>query len=165
MTEENKIEEEVAPLEAPAPEDYKDKYLRQLAEMDNTRKRMQKEKQEMTRYAIDNVMSEILLPIDNLENALKHAQNASEETRNWAMGFQMILAQFKEVLHNNGVAPFQSEGTLFDPYKHEAVETEETEEKPEGTILQEFVKGYQSGDRIIRPARVRVAKKPINLTN
>lgn len=147
---------------APAHEetiDYKDKYLRLLADVENTRKRMQKEKQDMLRFGIENILGEILGPMDNLENALKFADQASGEVRQWAMGFQMILAQFKDVLTQNGVAPFVSEGQRFDAAKHEAVEMEETSEVPEGTILKEFVKGYCRGDHIIRPARVKVAKK------
>src|SRR5579885_2984879 len=93
--------------------DCKDKYLRLLAEMENARKRLQKEKQEMTRFAIENVISEILGPMDNLENALGFTKQMSEETKNWAMGFQMILSQFKDVLNNHGIAPFSSEGTFF----------------------------------------------------
>jgi molecular chaperone GrpE len=123
---------------------------------------MQKEKQESTRYAVDNVMSELLGPLDNLENALGFAEHSSEETRNWAMGFRMILAQFKEIMQNHGIVPFSSEGMRFDPHLHEAVEMEETDKKPEGTVLQEFIRGYKSGERIIRPARVKVAKAPTN---
>lgn len=140
--------------------DYKDKYLRLLAELDNTRKRMQKEKQEMTRFAVENVISEILSPIDSMENALKFTAQLSDEMRNWAQGFQMILEQFKDVLSNHGITPYQSEGMQFDPHLHYAIEIEETTEYPEGTILQEFVKGYKSGDRTVRPARVKVAKAP-----
>jgi molecular chaperone GrpE len=149
MTDHNKLEEEV--------KEYKDKYLRVLAEMDNTRKRLQKEKQEMTRFAVENVVAEILLPIDNLENALKFTENLSDEMKMWAQGFQMILGQFKEVLSNHGVTPFHSQGTLFDPNLHHAIETEETSDQPEGMILQEYVKGYRCGDRTVRPARVKVA--------
>jgi molecular chaperone GrpE len=140
--------------------DYKDKYLRLLAEIDNTRKRMQKEKQEMTRFAIDNALGELLGPIDNMENALKFTEKMSDEVRNWALGFQMILGQFKDALGNHGVVPFDSEGSVFDPNWHHAIETEETDEIPEGTILQEFVKGYKSGERTLRPARVKVAVAP-----
>ncbi len=140
--------------------EYKDKYLRLLAEADNTRKRMQKEKHEMNRFAVENVIAEVLGPIDSLENALKFTGQLSEEMRNWAQGFQMILGQFKEVLSNHGVSSFHSEGMQFDPHMHYAIEIEETEEKPEGTITQEFVKGYKSGERIVRPARVKVAKLP-----
>jgi molecular chaperone GrpE len=139
--------------------DYKDKYLRLLADVENTRKRMLKEKQEMVRFGIENILGEILGPIDNLENALKHAENLTGELKNWALGFQMILTQFKDVLTQNGVNSFVSEGQRFDSAKHEAVEMEETDKVPEGMVLKEFVKGYCRGDHIIRPARVRVAKK------
>jgi molecular chaperone GrpE len=151
------IEQKIQQLEEELKE-YKDKYLRQLADADNVRKRMQKEKQEMTRFAIENVIEEILTPIDNLENALKFTEHMSEDTRNWASGFQMILGQLKDVLSNHGVVSFHSEGGIFDPHLHYAIEIEETDAKPEGTILQEFVKGYKSGERTIRPARVKVAK-------
>lgn len=138
--------------------EYKDKYLRTLADMENTRKRMQKEKQEMTRFAVDNVLTELLPPIDNLENALKFAGNMSDEIRQWAIGFEMILGQFKEVLHNHGVTSFVSEGEFFDPHLHHAIEIEETDAHPEGMILKEFVKGYRHKEHTIRPARVKVAQ-------
>lgn len=166
MTEEEKVEEPeiVEAPEAEQPEaqeeDFQDKYFRLLAEMENTRKRMQKEKHEMTRFAIENVISEILLPIDTLESALGFTDQMSEETKNWAKGFEMILTQFKEILSNHNISAFHSKGQQFDPHKHEAVEMEETLEHPEGTILQEFLKGYKSGDRVLRAARVKVAKAP-----
>ncbi len=151
-----------APLAVPSDEevpDYKDKYLRLLADFENMRKRMQKEKQETMRFSIENILTEIIAPIDGFENALKVANKMSEEVRNWALGFKMILAQFKDILTQNGVYPFESEGEMFDPSKHEAVEMEETAELAEGTIIKEFIKGYRSGNHIIRAARVKVAKK------
>jgi len=148
----NKLEEEL--------KEYKDKYLRVLADMENARKRMQKEKQEMIRFATENVIADILGPLDNLEHALGFAQKMSEEVRNWASGFHMIVTQFKDALQGHGVVPFDSKGMQFDPHKHEAVETEETETHPEGTVVQEFKKGYKSGDRTVRPASVKVAKAP-----
>jgi len=157
MTEE---EEKITPPKSTSEEELKEckeKYLRLLAESENMRKRMQKEKQEMTRFAVENVIGEILTPIDNLENALKFTENLSPELRNWAQGFQMILGQFKEALSNHGITEFSSEGKRFDAHLHFAVETEETDEKPAGTILKEFVKGYRSSERTVRPARVRVA--------
>jgi|GEM_PF-252278 molecular chaperone GrpE len=155
--------EESQTKEAPKPpslEDWKEKYIRTLAEQENMRKRMQKEKQELLRYSYENCMSEFLAPLDNLENALRFTEQATSEVKNWATGFQMILAQFKEVLHNHGVVAFHSEGNTFDPHYHEAVEILETDEHSEGTILKEFTKGYKSASRTIRPARVKVAKKP-----
>lgn len=140
--------------------DWKDKYLRTLAEMENMRKRMQKERQEVTRFGIENAIGEFLPAIDNLENALRFADNASPDVKAWALGFEMILSQLKEVLHNHGIVAFHSEGNHFDPLFHEAVETIETEEYPDGMILHEFSKGYKSSLRTVRPARVKVAKQP-----
>jgi molecular chaperone GrpE len=141
-------------------EDFKDKYFRLLAEMENSRKRLQKEKHEMNRFAIENVIAELLLPIDTFENALSFTDQMSDDTRNWAKGFEMILNQFKEMLENHNVRPFHSMGQKFDPNLHEAVEMEETTEHEDGVILKEFLKGYKSGDRVLRAARVKVAKAP-----
>lgn len=165
MSEEEKIEEIQEPVQEPAKEsqeeeNFEEKYMRLLAEMENTRKRMQKEKHEMTRFAMENVIAEILQPIDTFESALSFTDQMSEDTRNWAKGFEMILGQFKEILGNHNVVAFHSKGEMFDPHRHEAVEIEETDEHPDGTILKELLKGYRSGDRILRAARVKVAKTP-----
>lgn len=161
MTEEEKKPEPIpAEAKAPEPDDWKDKYLRSIAEMENMRKRMQKERHEMARFGIENAISEFLPAIDNFENALRFAEGASGEVKSWAVGFEMILSQFKEVLHNHGIIAYHSTGTPFDPGLHEAVEIVETLDHPNGTILQEFTKGYKSASRTIRPARVKVAKHP-----
>ncbi len=138
--------------------EYKDKYLRLLADAENARKRLQKERQEMTRYAVENLIADFLRPIDNFENALRFAQEMSDEVRNWAFGFQMILAQFKDVLAQNGITAIESLGKPFNPHDHEAVEMVETMDQPPGTIIEESVRGYRMGDRTIRAARVKVAK-------
>lgn len=143
--------------------DYKDKYLRMLAEAENTRKRLQKEKHETIRFAIENTLCEFLPSLDNFENALKFSNSSSEEVKNWAIGFQMILTQFRDIMHNHGIVAFHSEGNLFDPHFHEAMELIETEKHPDGTILEEYAKGYKSQHRTIRPAKVKVAKKPSSL--
>ncbi|MBJ7450036.1 MAG: nucleotide exchange factor GrpE [Parachlamydiales bacterium] len=140
--------------------EFKDKYLRSLAESENARKRMQKEKQDIIRYAIEDVVCDLLQPMDNLENALRFSSQGSDELRNWAQGFSMILTQFKDVLNNHGVQSFDSKGTQFDPHAHEAVETQETHDHAEGMIIEELTRGYRLGDKTIRPARVKVAKTP-----
>lgn len=159
MTEQEPIQEPVKPEDA----EWKDKYLRTLAEMENMRKRMQKERQEMARFGIENTIGEFLPAIDNLENALRFAEGAGGEVKAWALGFEMILSQFKEVLHNHGIVSFHSEGNTFDPILHEAVEMIETEDHPDGIILHEFTKGYKSASRTVRPARVKVAKHPLKM--
>lgn len=138
--------------------EYKDKYLRQLAESENARKRLQKEKGEIARYAVEHLIVDWLRPLDNFENALRFSQEMSDEVKHWAVGFQMILTQFKDILAQNGVAPFESVGKAFNPHDHEAIEMVETEDAPPGTILEEHVRGYKMGDRTLRAARVKVAK-------
>jgi len=141
-------------------ENWKDKYLRALAEQENMRKRVGREKQEMISFGIENAISEFLGAIDNFENALRFGMNTEGPVKNWAIGFEMILSQFKEVLYNHGISSFHSEGNTFDPQLHEAVEIVETTEHPDGVIMHEFTKGYKSATRTIRPARVKVAKHP-----
>lgn len=137
-----------------------DKYLRLLAESENARKRMQKERHELTQFALENLLCEFLIPIDSLEKALSFAKNSSPEVKNWALGFEMIVAQFKQVLSNHQVKEFSAVGKLFDANFHEAVEVLESNDHRPNTIVEEFTKGYQMGDRVIRVARVKVAKAP-----
>lgn len=140
--------------------EQKDKYLRLLAETENVRKRMQKDKLDSTRFAIEKVITEFISPLDNFENALGFVANTSKEMQNWAKGFEMILSQFKDILGSHNIHSFKSEGMQFDPRFHEVIEVEETDKVKEGTIIKEFVKGYSCGDRVLRPARVKIAKKP-----
>ena len=148
--------DEVSKLKAEL-SDFKDKYFRSLAENENTRKRLQKEKVESQTYAIKDVILDFLQPLDHFEQALNASHNASDDVKHWAVGFRMILQQLKQVIQDNGVQPFDSVGELFDPHRHEAIETEESQTFPEGTVLQEFTRGYKMGMRIIRPAKVKVA--------
>lgn len=140
--------------------EYKDKYLRLLAEWENGKKHLQKEKSEISKHAIERTLLDFLAPLDQFENALRFSQSGSTppEVKNWAIGFQMILTQFQEALLQNGAAPFDSKGKSFDPYLHDAVEVIETADHPPGVVLEECVRGYKMGDRIIRPARVKVTK-------
>ncbi len=154
-------EEELEKIQAEAKE-FKDKYLRALAELENSRKRFAREKIESQSFAIQNVVLDLLQPIDHFEQALNHAEHADATVAHWAKGFEMILQQLKQVLEDHGVTSFTSMGAQFDPHFHEAVETEESEEVAEGTIIFEFHKGYKLGNRTIRAARVRVATQPKN---
>jgi len=139
--------------------EWKDKYLRVLAESENARKRLQKEKQDMIQYAQQSLIVDFLNPIDHMENALQFTEQMSDDVKHWAVGFQMILTQFKDILAENGVTPFVSVGKPFDPHRHEAVETVSTEDFPPGIVLEESLRGYAMGDKTIRPARVKVSKE------
>ncbi|HEU64267.1 MAG TPA: nucleotide exchange factor GrpE [Chlamydiae bacterium] len=141
--------------------ELQNKYLLTLAELENTRKRMQKEKTEALSFAIENTISEFLPLIDNFENALNFATDSSEEVKNWALGFQMILSQIKDILHNHGIVAYHSVGNNFDPHYHDAVEIVESNDHEPGSIIEELAKGYKSATRVIRPARVKVTKKPL----
>ncbi len=156
------MELEIARLRE-ASDEYKDKYMRGLADSENLRKRMQKEKQDLMQYAVQNIINDFLTPIDHFENALKFTEQASDDVKHWAVGFQMILNQFKDVLASNGVTPFVSVGQPFDHTRHEAIEMVETTEFSPGVVVEESLRGYKiNGDRILRPARVKVAKAPVS---
>ena len=139
--------------------DLQNKYLRLLAETENTRNRMQKEKQESLTFAIENTITEFLPLIDNFENALNFASNSSEEVKNWAIGFDMILSQIKDILNDHDIVSYNSLGNKFDPHLHEVVEIIESDEHEPGSVIEEFAKGYKSSNRTIRPARVKVTKQ------
>lgn len=145
--------------------EYKDKYLRLLADQENTRKRLIKEKEELTEYAVQNVVLEFLQPIDHLEQALAYTDKMSNEVRHWCEGFKMILSQFKDLLSNHGVDEFHAHGVPFDPHHHEAIEMVEKEDVAPGTVIAEMRKGYKMGKRTIRPARVKVSKHPEKKVN
>lgn len=138
--------------------EYKEKSLRILAESENIRKRLIKEKMDMQAYAKENLACEFLVPIDHFENALKFKEEQAVEVKNWMIGFEMILAQFKDVLSQNDIRSIDAIGAHFDPHFHEAVEMEPTADYPPHTVIHEYTKGYRMGDRVIRPAKVKVAK-------
>jgi len=157
--ENNALQEKIRSLEEEL-QKSKDKYLTCLAETENERRRIQKDNALSAKRVIEKSLLEFLSPIDNFEKALSLAETMSEEVKNWGIGFQMILNQLKEALESNNITSYTSVGKQFDPYLHEAVETEEREDVEEGIILEEFVKGYQCDNRILRPAQVKVAKRP-----
>ncbi|OGN59404.1 MAG: nucleotide exchange factor GrpE [Chlamydiae bacterium RIFCSPHIGHO2_12_FULL_27_8] len=156
------IEEELLKMKEELKE-KDNKNLRLLAEMENLRKRMQKEKSESIAFAIDSTIGEFLSIVDSFENALNFAQNSSDEVKNWAIGFQMILNQLKEVLHNHGIVTYHTLGNRFDPNYHDAIEIIESDDHEDSTIIKELVKGYKSTDRVIRHARVVVCKNKIEV--
>lgn len=161
--EEVKIEEtttEESPEQEPVLEDFKLKYLHLLADSENARKRMHKDRDEIVQYSIRSLLLDFIHPIDHMENALKFTGQASDEVQNWAKGFEMILTQFKDVLVSNGVKTIESIGKPFDPRMHEAIEMLETTDFPPDTVVEENVKGYMIGEKTLRPARVKVSKEP-----
>ena len=139
--------------------EYKDKYLRLYAEFDNARKRMERERLEFVKYANEGLLSEFLNILDDLERSMEAAKARHEDYAAFVKGIEMVMAHIYEMLKRNHVKPLESVGKEFDPHAHEVLMLSETEGAEEGTVLEEFQKGYLLGDRVIRTAKVKVAKK------
>lgn len=130
-----------------------DKFLRTLAEYDNYRKRSVREKEQAYADSKAAVLSEILPVIDNFERA---AGNKAASLEDYQKGIDMIFNQFTEILKKLGVESFGEKGDSFDPNIHSAVMHTEDENEPENTVSDVFSKGYKLGDKILRPAVVKV---------
>lgn len=138
-------------------EEYKDRWLRAMAEVDNFRKRVARERDELIRFGNENVLREMILVVDNLERAFNHAHSNSGSI---IEGIERILDQFKLSLKKFGVEPIQAKGAPFDPHLHEAVMQVESKELQPNTVVEEFEKGYMLNGRLLRPAKVSVSKLP-----
>ena len=138
---------------------HQEQYLRTLADMENLRKRTQREKEELAKFANEGILREILSVIDNLERAVEHAEQA-ENDAGLLEGVQMTLTQFTQVLNRFGVEPVEAVGQPFDPAFHQAMGQLESEEYPANTVVQQVQKGYQLNNRLLRPAFVMLAKAP-----
>lgn len=134
---------------------YKDKYLRTLAEMDNFRKRQERVSNDRTQYAVRELLGKVLEVMDNLDRAM-HYQDTMDRD-GLQQGLRMVQWQLNELLKNEGLSPVPSVGERFDPHIHEAVESVASDEHPEGTVVEEVRKGYRIGNDMLRPARVIVS--------
>ncbi len=132
-----------------------DKYLRTLAEYENYKKRTQKEKDEMYGLGIAQAVSELLPVLDNLDRALE-ALDESEKTK-FSEGVQMVSKQFLEILAKMGVTEIEALEKPFDPEKHNAVMHVDDETVGENIVVEQFMKGYQYKDKVIRYSMVKVA--------
>ena len=132
-----------------------DQYLRLAAEYDNFRKRSQKEKEAIYSECKSSIISELLAVIDNFERCVEFNENTSYE--DYRKGVDMTYKQFTAALTKLGIESFGEEGESFDPNLHNAVMHEENEDLPENTISKVLMKGYKTGDKIIRTAVVAVA--------
>lgn len=135
-----------------------DLYLRERAELENYRKRMQREKEDLARFANENLLREMLPILDNLERAVAHADQ--EQEGGLLEGVQMTLEQFRKTLERFGVVPVVAIGEPFSPDFHEAMGQMESSEHAPNTIVQEMQKGYTLNERLLRPALVMIAKAP-----
>ncbi|MFH2009465.1 MAG: nucleotide exchange factor GrpE [bacterium] len=136
--------------------------LRVAADFDNFKKRCRRDAQEAAFRARNDVLTELLPVIDNLELALAHVAEgeAAADTKSLHDGVNMVLRQFHAVMERFEVKALDALGQPFDPAFHEALQQRETDEYPPGVVMEEFRRGYMMGDRLIRPAMVVVAKAP-----
>ena len=150
-------EEALAKSQAEAQKNW-DLYLRERAELENYRKRMQREKEDLARFANENLLREMLPILDNLERAVAHAEQ--EQEGGLLEGVKMTLEQFSKTLERLGVVPVAAVGEPFSPECHEAMGQLESAEHAPNTVVQEMQKGYTLNNRLLRPALVMIAKAP-----
>ena len=140
-----------------------DKYLRALADLDNNRKHLVREKANWLRYGHEAVVRDLLPILDNLERVIQAAGSQAEAgdsdagMKGFLEGVELTIKQFSEVLGKHGVSAIESDGRQFDPRIHEAVQRLERSDVPPGTIIEEFLKGYMLHDRLLRAANVVVS--------
>ena len=135
-------------------EELTDTLKRLQAEFENYKKRIEKEKTEFVRYAHADIVANMLPILDSFEIALKN----TTDNEKFVEGMKMIYAQIYSALEAEGLRPISATGEKFDPYRHEVLLKEESD-KPEGTILEEFQKGYMLNDKVLRFSKVKVSGK------
>jgi molecular chaperone GrpE len=134
-----------------------DQLLRRQAEFENYRKRVERERSEVYQRARSEVLLELLPIVDNFERALSSLEKGEGEAAALRQGVELIHRQFNDALAKFGLEPVEAVGQTFDPHLHEAVTTEPTDEHEENTVIEEFERGYKIGDKLLRPAKVKVA--------
>jgi molecular chaperone GrpE len=137
---------------------YKEQFLRAVADFDNYRKRIERERRELSEYAATDVLLELLPIIDNFERALQAP--AAGEMEAFKRGVELIHKQMLDLLRKRGVSHIEAQGADFDPNVHQAVIHEPSDAHREGEVMEELQRGYKLGDRLLRPAMVKVAKRP-----
>ena len=128
------------------------RYLRLMADFQNYKRRVEKEKKDLYAYANENIMSDLLTVMDNFERALEH-----DADENFKEGIEMIFKQLQDALEKSGLAEIPALGEDFDPNVHNAVMAEETEDYESGKVSGVMQKGYTLNGKVIRPSMVKVA--------
>ena len=151
-----KLREQLESKMKEANENY-DRYLRQVAETENFRKRASREKDEAIRFANEALVKDLLPVVDNLERAVAHSKDGGNG-KPLVEGVEMVLRGFFDTLAKHGVVPIEAVGRPFDPERHEAMAQIESGTYEPNTVVEEYHKGYLLRDRLLRPALVSVAK-------
>ena len=156
----DKLKQEVAAVKDEAQKNW-DLYLRERADLDNARKRHQRDREEAIRFANDRLLKEMIPVLDNLERAVDHAdQDEGNDNQGLLEVVNMTINQFRKVLEDFGVKPVNALGEPFDPNLHQAMGQVESSDQAPNTVVSEFQKGYLLNDRLLRPSLVMVAKAP-----
>jgi molecular chaperone GrpE len=137
-------------------DDLYDRLLRKTAEFDNFRKRVERDRKDMIDYASADVLGDLLAIVDDFDRAL--AADAPPEAQQFKAGLELIHRQLAELLKKRGVATIDPLGADFDPHVHQAVAYDEVPGAREGEVVGVMAKGYKLGERLLRPALVKVAK-------
>lgn len=138
---------------APVADDFRDRYVRAIADFENFRKRTERDKADFARYATASVLKDMLPVLDNFDRALEHAEEGDE----FHKGVLLIYKQLFDVLQKHGLKPIDESRVPFDPNIHEGVVREEDASLPNHTVSAILQKGYFLHDRLLRPALVKVA--------
>lgn len=136
-----------------------DQVLRTMAEFQNFRRRKEQEADQLRQFATERLVTNLLPVLDNFERTLAALENGAP-LDSLMEGIRAVDRQFRAVLESHNVKRIDSRGQPFDPDVHEAIAAEESHELPENTVVGEVEPGYRIADKVIRPARVRVSKKP-----
>jgi molecular chaperone GrpE len=137
-------------------DEYYDLLLRKTAEFDNYRKRVERERREMVQFATGDVLEALLPVVDDFERALQAETGAVAAAHR--KGVELIYKQLQDLLARRGVTPIDAVGKPFDPRFHQAITYESSPGRAEGEVIEEVRRGYLLGDRLLRPAMVKVAK-------
>lgn len=139
-------------------DEYRDQSLRAMADFQNLRRRTEREMLAANQNATANVVKRYLEIFDDLERAMKKRPENDEEAQRWVEGVELTYRKFLKFLENEGVSLIDAEGKPFDPNMHEAISQEDSPDHESGTVIGVVQQGYRLGDRVLRPARVRVAR-------
>ncbi len=140
-------------------EEYRDQSLRTLAEMENLRRRTEKEIGDTRKYAVEKFARELLVVLDSLELGIQAAAGDTPEVVKLREGSELTLKQFITVLEKFNVQPIEALGAKFDPALHQAMTMQESDEEEPNTVVKVFQKGYTINERLLRPAMVVIAKR------
>ena len=153
------LQDQVEAMRAEANKNW-DLYLRERADLENVRKRNQRDKEDAIRFANDRLLKEMIPVLDNLERAVEHAGQEDGDNQGLLEGVNMTVNQFRKALEDFGVKAINAIGSDFDPNLHQAMGHLESADQAPNTVVTEFQKGYLLHDRLLRPSLVMVAKAP-----